>query len=175
MGYHTIVIAPTTAKHNNKYVPLNVEQLLAIDSVLARANSLDYEALYTPMSNMAEKHVDDYAFENRIRIKQYPSYWFDPTKENNIAKDAGFRAVEHLMRDAKQAAYNTEHIVVLLAFGDDTDAHVKHAVEFANKQNTKAQEKGDNKVALIRVNRYPWPKSVVPTAQATVAENTIPF
>lgn len=116
--YHVVVTGSRPEKgSDNKFKPMPKENVEFIRNFLDKIPAEGYAALYHGMAQGVDSVVDDYAFEKHIRVRQFPAYWFDPTKPNNSNKGAGLFRNEAMVRAAKDAVYNRpDHAVVLLAF-----------------------------------------------------------
>lgn len=119
MKYHVVVTGSRPDKRgaSNHFEPMPEENIEFITSVLKRLDTGSYAALYHGMAKGVDTVVDDYAFRNNIRVRQFPAYWFDPTKERNYDKRAGLFRNEAMVRAAKDAVFNKpDETVVVLAF-----------------------------------------------------------
>lgn len=97
---HVAVIGtPAEKGADNKYLPIPQENAEFIASVLNKAHPETYGALYHGAASGIDALVDDWAFNNHVRTKQFPAYWFDPTAEKNVNKSAGLSRTEAMLRE----------------------------------------------------------------------------
>lgn len=131
--YHVAVAISRTAKEGNKYTEVPLENVEFIKSILRKVPGEDLTLYHT--DNRWDSVVEDLAYEYHTRSKQFPAYWFDPTKDQNRDKAAGYRAAEAMIRAAKDACYNKpEDEPLLLIFTTGTDDSTKHTQEYATKK-----------------------------------------
>lgn len=138
MKYHVIVTGSRPTKKGNHFEAMPEENIKFIESVLKKLDVNSYVALYHGMAKGVDTVVDDYAFRNNIRVRQFPAYWFDPTKERNYDPRAGYFRNEHMVRAAKDAVYNKQdEQALLLAFHNTPTIQesrgTNHCFEFAKK------------------------------------------
>lgn len=167
--YHVIVTGSRPVKVGNKFQPMPEDNIRFIRDTLSRLDSTQYAALYHGMAAGVDTVVDDYAFNNRIRVRQFPAYWFDPTKEGNVDKRAGLFRNEAMIRAAVDATYNhPSDVVILLAFHNTKELKdsrgTAHAVTYANKKGLD-----------VRTFALPVLKDLTPNATQTTQEQIHPF
>lgn len=171
MRYHVVVTGSRPEKgSDNKYLPLPKENREFIEKTLALLPAKDYVALYHGAAAGVDQVADDYAFENGIRVKQFPAYWFNPTKPNNVDKGAGLFRNERMLRTAKDAVYgkdpNTE-MVILLAF---------HSKPLAESKGTNHCVTTAEKIGLtVRTYELPVQASTPNTTASAETSNAVPF
>lgn len=108
---HVAVIAtPSEKDASNKYLPLPVENVEFIQSVLDKAAPENYAAIYHGVESQVDRLVDDFAFAKHIRTKQFPAYWFDATSPTKTDKSAGLSRTEAMLRSLQDATttYDSE-------------------------------------------------------------------
>lgn len=138
MRYHIVVTGSRPEKGpDGKFLPMPQENVNFIHKVLSAVKPEDYVAIYHGMANGVDAVADQFAFDNNIRVRQYPAYWFNPSKPNNFDKAAGFFRNDRMVRDAKQNVYQKDdEQVVVLGFHNKPLADSKgtaHCVETATK------------------------------------------
>lgn len=138
MRYHVVVTGSRPEKGSDKkFLPMPNENVEFIQRVLKALPAEDYVALYHGMANGVDAVADQYAFDNHIKVRQYPAYWFNPAKPDNFDKGAGFFRNDRMIRDAKQNVWQKpDEAVVVLGFHNkplDLSRGTKHAVETAQK------------------------------------------
>lgn len=138
MRYHVVVAGSRPEKDGKKFLPLPTENIEFITKTLNLLPADSYVALYHGASgNGVDALVDEYARERKIKVHQYPAYWFNPSKPDNFDKAAGFFRIERMVRDAKQNVWEKpEESVVVLAFHNKPlaeSAMTNHVVDVAKK------------------------------------------
>lgn len=137
--YHVIVTGSRPAKDSQgHYVAMPEENINFIKDVLNKLDKRSYAALYHGAAAGVDTVVDDYAFNNGIRVKQFPAYWYDPLKKG-VDKRAGLFRNEKMVLAAKDAAHNknSEHVIALAFYSTPTleqSRGTNHCFEFAKKQ-----------------------------------------
>lgn len=166
--YHVVVSGSRPEKDSqNKYLPMPKENVEFIKNTLALLPADDYAFIYHGAAVGVDSVADDYAFENGIRLRQYPAYWFDPSKPNNVDKGAGFFRNERMLRDAKSAVWNKEdEVVVLLAF------HSKPLVDSRGTNHTVEMAK---KIGGITVRTYELPIQANVEVKDAAPSSNVPF
>lgn len=164
MKFHLVVTGSRPEKGpDGKFLPMPQENVAFINKVLAAVKPEDVVAIYHGMANGVDAVADQYAFDNRIRVRQYPAYWFNPSKPDNMDKAAGFFRNERMVRDAKQNVYNKpEEQVVVLGFHNQPLADSKgtaHCVGVAEKIG-------------VTFRTFPLPVQLAQAAEATTAGTT---
>lgn len=168
MRYHVVVTGSRPEKDptTKKFLPMPEENVAFIRKVLDALPAGDYVALYHGMANGVDAVADQYAFDNRIRVRQYPAYWFNPSKPDNFDKAAGFFRNDRMIRDAKQNVWQKEdETVVVLGFHNKPLAESRgtaHAVETANKLG-------------LTTRTYALPVQVGATNTPSTTDEKIPF
>lgn len=167
MRYHVVVTGSRPEKGaDNKFLPMPKENVEFIHKVLDALPKDGYVALYHGMANGVDAVVDDYAFTKGIRVRQYPAYWFNPSKPNNFDKAAGFFRNDRMIRDAKQNVWQKDdEQVVVLGFHNKPLADSKgtaHAVETAKKIG-------------LTVRTYALPVQVTTESPTQSSTDEIPF
>lgn len=168
MKYHVVVTGSRPAKKggSNHFEPMPEENIKFIEETLKRLDSGSYAALYHGMAKGVDTVVDDYAFRNNIRVRQFPAYWFDPTKDRNYDPRAGYFRNEHMVRAAKDAVYNKENEqVIVLAFYNTPKIEDSLGT---NHCRTYAQKAG------LSTYSYQLPV-LINTSRTETTENTHPF
>lgn len=167
--HHVVVVGSRLSKgSDNKFLPMPVENVNFIDSVLAKVAPEDYAYLYHGMAAGVDTVVDTYAHTNAIWVKQFPAYWFDPTKDGNINKAAGLFRNEAMIRNAVDSVHNKEdEFITVLAFYDTEtateDRGVNHLTEYATKRGL-----------TVRSFQLPVKANTAPTTQVAVTtSNTV--
>lgn len=139
MKYHVVVTGSRPEKKGRTFEPMPEANIQFIESILKKLDAGSYAALYHGMAKGVDTVVDDYAFRNNIRVRQFPAYWFDPTKEGNVDKRAGLFRNEQMIRAALDAVHNKpDEAVVVLGFYNTpnlTDSTgTAHCITFAQKK-----------------------------------------
>lgn len=179
--YHIIVTGSRPTKTGNRFDPMPQQNIDFINEVLGRLDAKSYVALYHGAAAGVDTVVDDYAFRNGIRVKQFPAYWFDPTKADNVDRRAGLFRNEQMVRaavndatvydrESKTRSLKPETFIFQLAFYNTNtlaDSNgTNHCYEFAGKFD------------VIQRHAYQMPvlRTVQPTAESpTVKEQVHPF
>lgn len=158
--YHVVVVGAHTEKVGGKYADAPEQNKDLIASTIAKVPA-DSLTVYHTTNSKHDSVTEQVCFDNHIKAFQFPAYWFDPTKEGNRDKSAGFRAMEAAIRTAKDSCYNKQDTVaILLAFGKDT--LTEHAVDFATKKG-------------LTVRTYNLPVVKADEATATTPQTVLPF
>lgn len=179
-NYHVIVTGsrPEKIGNSNRFQPMPEVNVEFIERTLAKLASSQYVALYHGMAAGVDKVVDDYAHTNGIHVRQFPAYWFDPTKPDNVDKRAGLFRNEAMVRQALTNVHGktNEHVVLLAFYNTPTLAEstgTAHCHDFALAQNKKP--KNADKQISVQSFQLPILKgqdSLVSTTLTT--ENLIP-
>ena len=150
--WHVAVVGPRPEKNaQGRYTAMPEANVEFINATLNRLKGGYAELAHGATEAGTDKVVDDYAFENRVRVRQFPAYWFDPTKPNLRNNGAAFFRTEQMIRHLSDVIYdkNAENhkrpghdsVLVIFHYGEDPKAspETKHAIEFAQKKNLRVQ------------------------------------
>lgn len=173
--FHVAVVAARPLKGaDNKYLPIPTENVDFVNSVLSLVEPGNYLSLnHGATDNTIDEVVDDYAYRNNIRVKQFPAYWFNPTKPNNMDKAAGLFRNEQMVRSLSNAIHNTEDQAIVLMFHTTENPFDDGALKALNDFIAKRNAAG--KYGNITVRTFRLPVTTAPSVNTeTVALNTAP-
>lgn len=160
--FHVAVIGARPVKGSDgKYLPTPKENVEFVKKVLSLVDDGNYASLaHGAAENTIDDVVDDYGYEHNIRTKQFPAYWFNPTRPNNVDKAAGLFRNEQMVRWLSNAIYNTTDQAVLLLFHTTEnpwdDGALKSISEFVTKRNE------NGKYGKVTIRTFQLPVTVAP-------------
>lgn len=165
--YHVAVVGSRPEKAGNRNAPFPMENASFIQSVLMRVPSANYASISHAATDYGvDNAAESFAMETGVRQRQFPSYWFDPTKEKNLNKAAGIQSREAMIRAISDATHNKEHnFGMLLVFhtqeNPTEDQGLKTLLEFVTKYHPKIQ---------VRTFRLPVTETVKPQSEQQVID-----
>jgi hypothetical protein len=168
MRYHLVVTGSRPEKGpDGKFLPMPEENVAFIKKVLSAVKPEEVVAIYHGMAAGVDAVADQFAYDNRIRVRQYPAYWRNMSKPNNFDSAAGFFRNERMVRDAKQNVWvpdgqTATEEVVILGFHNKPLADSKgtaHCVSLGEKLN-------------VTTRTFPLPVQVAQPAEATTGGTT---
>ena len=119
MKYHVVVTGSRPDKGmvdgKERYLPIPEANSAFIFEVLDRIPRDNYVALYHGMAEGVDSVADAYAFERRIRVRQFPADWSPKKQGERYDATAGHKRNEFMIRTALKNAYgkNDEQVVVV--------------------------------------------------------------
>lgn len=167
--FHVAVAMHQPEKVGNRKVPFSQENLEFVAAVLNRVNSDDYAAIYHGATEYGVDSVAEYfAMQTGVKQKQFPAYWFDPTKEKNLNRAAGIASRESMIRAISDATHNkTDEYGMLLVFHTQEDPRsdqgLKALIDFCAKYHPK-----------IQVRTFRLPVVTTPKPETSVQIDTSP-
>jgi hypothetical protein len=143
--FHVAVVASQPKKVNNRKVPFPTENSEFIKNVLSRVDKGNYGSLSHGATDYGVDAIaESFAQFHGIKQRQFPAYWFDPTKEKNLNKAAGIASREAMIRNLSDLTYNKENTYgMLLVFHTQEDPRddqgLKALLDFCAKYHPKIQ------------------------------------
>lgn len=113
--YHVAVVGSRPLKNGNRNAEFPSANAEFVNEVLQRVADADYASiLHTATEYGVDAVAENYAQAHSLKQRQFPAYWFDPTKEKNLNKSAGIASREAMIRKLKDLTYNKSDVYAML-------------------------------------------------------------